>query len=52
MKLYKFKIFELYFGGTNERFVEVKARTLVSARKKVRIFISDHEVIQNESNHI
>lgn len=36
MKTWKFQIFEHWFGGTNERVIEVRARTETSARKKVR----------------
>lgn len=34
MKVFKFKIFEHWFGGTNERILEVKAKTASSALKK------------------
>lgn len=36
MKVFKFQIFEHWMGGTNERILEVKARNLASALKKVR----------------
>ncbi len=34
MKVFKFKIREFWFGGVNERVIEVKARTPASALKK------------------
>lgn len=34
MKTFKFKIFEYWFGGVNERILEVQARTPASAFKK------------------
>ena len=34
MKTFKFKIYEHWFGGTNERVIEIKARNSKSALKK------------------
>jgi hypothetical protein len=36
MKVFKFHIWEHWFGGTKERILEVKARTIQSAEKKLR----------------
>lgn len=36
MKTFKYRIYEHWFGGTNERIIEVQARTPLSAFKKNR----------------